>query len=235
MLATHKTPAPFDMDGWRIMPRVHRDLRRPGARHTFDCDDYYEYEDPYYAVPVEGSRLDRYVASKLPDADYDTRHTLMMDFWDLPSAQDRLLNMATHLTKDYAYFLSIHRRARKSFCEYLRSAVECIVLEWDEYEEMRMGFIRRWFNCADTQMPTLEQQRQFEKEAWYWDNRYDRHKLALAARRRLARVVVGRLLRMAVKHRALALYWQERTQRALCAPGGAGRAADKGAFESEFA
>ena len=95
-----------------------------------------------------------------------------------------------------------------------------------------MGFIRRWFNCADTQMPTPEQQRQFEKEAWYWDRD---HKRALEARRRLARVVVGRLLRMAVKQRAIALYWQESTQRALCAPGGAGRAADAVAFESEFA
>jgi len=35
--------------------------------------------------------------------------------------------------------------------------------------------------------------------------------------------------------RAIALYWQEQTQRALCAPGGAGRAADTVAFASEFA
>ena len=42
------------------------------------------------------------------------------------------------------------------------------------------------------------------------------------------------LLRRAVARRAIALYWQEQTQRALCAPGGAGRAADRGAFESEF-
>ena len=32
----------------------------------------------------------------------------------------------------------------------------------------------------------------------------------------------------------VALYWQERTQRALCAPGGAGRAADCAAFEADF-
>ena len=74
--------------------------------------------------------------------------------------------------------------------------------------------------------------RQLETQAWYRDGD---HMRVLAARRRLARVVVLRILRMAVKRRAVALYWQERTQRALCAPGGAGRAADKGAFASEFA
>jgi hypothetical protein len=33
---------------------------------------------------------------------------------------------------------------------------------------------------------------------------------------------------------AIALYWLERTQRSLCAPDGAGRAADAAAFESDF-
>ena len=74
--------------------------------------------------------------------------------------------------------------------------------------------------------------RPLETEAWYRDGYQKR---VLAARRRLVRVIVLRILRRFVKRRAVALYWQERTQRALCAPGGAGRAADKGAFASEFA
>ena len=44
-----------------------------------------------------------------------------------------------------------------------------------------------------------------------------------------------RMVRGSVLKRAVALYWQERTQRALYAPGGAGRKADRAAFESEFA
>ena len=38
----------------------------------------------------------------------------------------------------------------------------------------------------------------------------------------------------AVDQRRIALYWQEQTQRALCAPTGAGRAADAAEFASEF-
>ena len=37
-----------------------------------------------------------------------------------------------------------------------------------------------------------------------------------------------------IKMRAAALYWQEATQRRLCAPGGAGRAADEAEFAAEF-
>ena len=37
-----------------------------------------------------------------------------------------------------------------------------------------------------------------------------------------------------IKMRAAALYWQEATQRGLCAPGGAGRAADEAEFAAEF-
>ena len=42
-----------------------------------------------------------------------------------------------------------------------------------------------------------------------------------------------RKLRRHVRHRAVVLHWQERTQRALCAPGGRGRAADAAAYASE--
>ena len=43
-----------------------------------------------------------------------------------------------------------------------------------------------------------------------------------------------RKLRKHVRHRAVVLYWQERTQRALCAPGGRGREADRVAFTEEL-
>ena len=51
-----------------------------------------------------------------------------------------------------------------------------------------------------------------------------RRALASAAWRRVAGVV---------KVRPYALFWQEETQRALCAPGGAGRARDRETFEAE--
>lgn len=74
--------------------------------------------------------------------------------------------------------------------------------------------------------------RRFEESVSRLKNRHNR---ILAARRHLARAMIGQILRMAVKQRAIALHWQEQTQRALCAPSGAGRAADAVAFESEFA
>jgi len=44
-----------------------------------------------------------------------------------------------------------------------------------------------------------------------------------------------RMVRGPILKRAVVLYWQEQTQRALAAPGGAGRRADREAFESAFA
>jgi hypothetical protein len=52
--------------------------------------------------------------------------------------------------------------------------------------------------------------------------------------RRRARRILAYQLRKYVMKRAVALYWLECTQRALCAPGGAGRAADAMEFESDF-
>lgn len=237
----NKSPSFSPNDGWHIMPRVHRYLRWPGARHSFDCDDCDdcdEYEYPYEAVPVEDSRLDRYVASKFPGWRYGRRHGFMMELFRLADDQRKMLGRAEWIVNDDMYAPPLCRHARRrskdpfKFCMNIRDAVLYVCSDWDEYAQNRMEMIKVWFQCDFKQMPTPEQQRQFEKEAWYWDRH---HKLALAARRRLARVVVGRLLRIAVKHRMIALYWQEQTQRALCAPGGAGRAADAVAFESEFA
>ena len=53
--------------------------------------------------------------------------------------------------------------------------------------------------------------RMLETEAWYRDG-YQKH--VLAARRQLMRGIVLLILRRFVKRRAVALYWQERTQRA---------------------
>ena len=42
------------------------------------------------------------------------------------------------------------------------------------------------------------------------------------------------VLKDAVDAMRVALYWQEQTQQSLCAPEGAGRAADAAAFQAEF-
>ena len=60
----------------------------------------------------------------------------------------------------------------------------------------------------------------------YWDG-------VLSMRRAEAKVLVPfnwKRLRLLVKMRSIALYWQEETQKRLCAPGGAGRAEDLAAY-----
>ena len=51
---------------------------------------------------------------------------------------------------------------------------------------------------------------------------------------RRRRQLQWRLVRRHFRRRAILFYWQEQTQRALFAPGGAGRKADRTAFELEF-
>ena len=231
--------------GWRIMRRVRRGMRRPGARHSFDCGDYEEQLYPrYYAVASEDSPVDRYLASKCPDPYmyniYERRH-ILTTLEGLPERQLRRIRGARDLAPDGSYLPK--RLECQLWPSYRNSAlwvdIGCAVLYvfcwWRSYVKDRMCYIRLWFgdDYDDYEhIPTPEQQRQFEKDAWYWDQYHWR---VLAARRRVARLLVLTILRSAAKQRAIALYWQEQTQRALCAPGGAGRAADRGAFESEFA
>ena len=245
--------------GWRIMRRVRRGMRRPGARHSFDCGDYEEdyplsdfgcclYEKNfyrrYYPKNIEGSRLDRYLASKCSDLDhYDIcrRSGLLTTMSALTERQSFRLSCARHVAPDDSYLLKTPSKCGMAPCppglnKEIRHGLEFVGRGWRFYLKERMCYIREWFNrdAFDDyeDIPTPEQQRQFEKDAWYWDQYHWR---LLAARRRVARLLVLTILRSAAKQRAIALYWQEQTQRALCAPGGAGRAADRGTFESEFA
>ena len=108
--------------------------------------------------------------------------------------------------------------------------------EWHDYWEVRHMALDAylgvrgipgsyWIDAAGTLHPS------FEEDAAPWDFR---HKRILALRKKLARDAIHRHVRRAITQRAIAFYWQEATQRALCAPGGAGRAADEAAFASEF-
>ncbi len=71
-----------------------------------------------------------------------------------------------------------------------------------------------------------------ERQRWNWvDSVVTLFKFRI---RELARAH-WRLVRGLILKRIVVFYWQEQTQRALCAPGGAGRVEDRAAFESEFA
>ena len=229
----HPTP-PEPMDGWRTMRRVDGRVRRPGAR---------------------ASGEDHYLKSLFPDTNFASRCTLLERLKDLEGWQNWLeKQMLSHadriaagLRPRYNYELINRNRERQwgNWEDHGRDAAlvadfnrrenerKELMLAWTSRKEMRWA--PRMYPGEPPELPeTIPPwvECQFEREA----RRYDRgHKPLLAARRRLARVLLRRHLRRAVLTRAIALYWQEQTQRALCAPGGAGRAADMVAFESEFA
>lgn len=78
-----------------------------------------------------------------------------------------------------------------------------------------------------------------ENEGYFWPEkpshpmhtRKMRNEARAEARRRVP--ILYWKLRRHFKHRAIVLHWQERTQRALYAPGGRGRAADAAAYKVE--
>ena len=218
-------------DGWRITGRIDRRVRRPGAH----C----------------GTDYDCYLKSLFPDHTLQTRCRLQSRLeaheWAQNQLEEMLLERASRIAAgfDDTGFIRLWRN--------LGSRDAILIDDLNCYERQRKDTMRMWWfrRVAEEQRQREakldglsrstpapagwippERERQFEKEAW----RYDRgHKRVLAARRRLGRAILRRHLRRAVMMRAIALYWQEQTQRALCAPGGAGRAADTVAFESEFA
>ena len=203
-------------DGWRIANRIDRRVRRPGA-HTTNRD--YFLIATFQAQGITSPFTDPRIADKLLD-------------W-----KERL-NDLKRAAKDMEAALQGVVSGRIELPYRLHN--EMIGDEWNVYWHARHG---AWFSYLrlrdiegspwryhDTQREELD--RLFEKDAAPWDFR---HRRILALSGKLARVVLGRYLRRAVAQRAIALYWQEQTQRALCAPDGAGRAADRGAFESEFA
>ena len=125
------------------------------------------------------------------------------------------------------------RRDTEFILADLARCMEAFDLFWKGRRIQGFKFNCDWARALVGGIKDYEHRRRpLETEAWYRDGYQKR---VLAARRRLMRVIVLLILRRAATQRAVALYWQERTQRALCAPGGAGRAADRGAFESEFA
>jgi len=214
------------------MGRIDRRVRRPGAHYSTDYDCY--------------------LKSLLPDANLHTRCRLQSRFevheWAQNNIEKKLLEGASRIAAgfDYRGFIrqwSILGNRRDPVLIDDLHYYECqrkdtMMMWWfrrvEEEQRQREAQLAGYGSCSRAPAGWIppERQRQFEKEAW----RYDRgHKRVLAARRRLGRVILRRHLRRAVMTRAIALYWQEQTQRALCAPGGAGRAADAVAFASEFA
>ena len=218
-------------DGWRSMGRIDRRVRRPGAHCSTDYDCY--------------------LKSLFPDHTLHTRCRLQSRFevheWAQNQLEKKLLDGAARIAAGFDYCGNGVRQ-----WSILWSRDPALIDDLNYYECQRKDTMRMWWflRVEERQRqlemeidgrsriapaggwPPPERRRQFEKEAW----RYDRgHKRVLAARRRLGRGILRRHLRRAVMTRAIALYWQEQTQRALCAPGGAGRAADAVAFASEFA
>ena len=108
----------------------------------------------------------------------------------------------------------------------------CPCSDWDD--DCWVGVARPWdtpvYGLAPAKLTPKGKRLRSEcrNEMFHFLNALDR-RIAIRKRRRNWMV-----LRDAVATKRIALYWQEQTQQGLCAPGGAGRAADAAAFQDEF-
>ena len=195
------------VDGWRSMRRLRQQVRRPGA-----LDSNFKN---YLRSMFPGARPERLQMLEAHCEDLQGRQALM---------EEALLYLASRIAEGAPFILPLHDPDSTILGGHYDTTRMYAMLLWINVDQSR------WTCWTPVAIPPWVE-RKFEKEAW----RYDKgHTRVLAARQRLARVVLGRLLRRAVARRAIALYWQEQTQRALCAPNGTGRTADKVAFASEF-
>ena len=241
-------PKPKPGRGWRTMRRVDLRVRRPGA-HDSDEDCYLKSpfpdsdEDCYLKSLFPYSDEDCCLKSLFPDTNFEARCRLRSRLAYLQGWQNRIememLRQASRIASGLPPLElgPLNREHGDDSIE--RDFYDCederkdLMLAWTSRNPMRWVVepLNPWYppELPETFPPGVECQ--FEKEA----RRYDKgRKPLLAARRRLGRALLRRHLRRAILMRAIALYWQEQTQRALCAPGGAGRAADTASFESEF-
>lgn len=115
--------------------------------------------------------------------------------------------------------------------------VQCDCYEWDD--DCWIGATRPW-TCRS---PYLEERManapRLSTKGKLQQREYHRHHIAyttgLAERRKIRRARRRwMVLKNLVDARRVALYWQEQTQRRLCAADGEGRAADAAAFRAEF-
>jgi len=207
-------PCEVQRDGWRVARRG--ELRRPGAHPT--------NRDCYLVAILQANGMtnpftDPYIADKL---------------FLLKERLDELKRAAESMEEALQDVVSGRIRPtcglhREFIDDEWRAYWYARRGSWGPYLDLRNNIPSSHWTYAAT--PPEELDRLFEQVAAPWDFR---HRRILALYRKLARVVLGRSLRQAVAQRAIALYWQEATQRALCAPGGAGRTADEAAFASEF-
>ena len=205
-------------DGWRYIRRLHPQVRRPGAR-----DSNFKY----------------YLMTVFPDCDRELIKMAETHCEQLVLCQNfherKLLEFTANVAEGYPH--PLHQQdcwTARSHYDRMRMSAMLVWVNMEAHMTPHMMFeahMNGWSTWSSPEQLPSWVVRKFEKEAWCYDKG---HKRVLAARRRLTRVILGCLLRRAVARCAIALYWQEQTQRALCAPGGPGRAADAAAFASEF-
>ena len=131
---------------------------------------------------------------------------------------------------------------RNDLCPYCffpdPTSLSCYCFEWDD--DCWTGGVRPW---ACKSSPVLEDQPRtaprLSTKGKLQQREHHLEHVAITtglARRRKIRRARRRwmVLKDAVDARRIALHWQEQTQRRLCGPGGAGRAADAAAFRDEF-
>jgi len=121
-------------------------------------------------------------------------------------------------------------------CPYCFSpyAYGCCCYDWDD--DCWVGRARPWtamYSAYYEDRPRLTAKGVAKKREYY--DEHVMHMAGLAERKKIRRARRRwMLVKGTVDAKRIAFYWLEQTQRKLCAPDGAGRAADAAAFTSEF-
>ena len=121
-------------------------------------------------------------------------------------------------------------------CPYCFSpyAYGCCCYDWDD--DCWVGRARPWtamYSAYYEDRPRLTAKGVAKKREYY--DEHVMHMAGLAERRKIRKARRRwMLVKDTVDAKRIALFWQEQTQRKLCAAGGAGRAADAAEFAAEF-
>ena len=136
-------------------------------------------------------------------------------------------------SSDDYYQQLVDRGDECAFCFSFSDDLECQCGTWDN--DCWIGTARPWH--VECLSGFQEARLSMKGSALQRESRLNHEDFLLdLAGRRVKRRARKRWMAIkdAVDARRIGLYWMEQTQRRLCAPGGAGRAADRDAFQAEF-
>ena len=153
------------------------------------------------------------------------RDTLSAECWEVDDAE-----------RGFRRALEMARKSEVGMWEANRSAIGKFFYDktWERQDDTLNRALSIWGPGKEERNDWLRFSDEFKGHPAFTATEYMAFRLKKRGRPSVAQMF-WRLVRRRFRLRNILFYWQEQAQRALFAPGGAGREADRAAFESEFA